>query len=128
METDIRAVMNAQRDAWNRGDIEAYMQGYWKSPDVLFASRGTFAQGWQPLLDRYRQNYPDGGMGRLTFDDIVVRPIGDSHAWVTGQWALEMDEANPRGAFTLIFRRLPEGWRIIHDHSSGVPANGLEAE
>jgi len=117
----IRAVMDQQRAAWNHGDLEAFLEGYAKSPDLLFASRGTFARGWEPLLERYRAAYPDGEMGQLRFDDIDVRLLSADAAWVTGKWALAKDDSSPHGAFTLIFRKTDDGWRIIHDHSSSVP-------
>lgn len=117
----ILAVMDAQVEAWNRGDIEGFLEGYVKSPDLLFASRGTFSRGWEPLLERYRTAYPEGKMGRLSFGDIEVNPMGENAAWVVGHWALEMEDSSPHGAFTLIFVRNQEGWRILHDHSSGVP-------
>jgi ketosteroid isomerase-like protein len=121
IEAGIRAVMDAQTVAWNRGDIEGYMEGYWNSPDVLFASRGTFARGWQNLLDRYRSGYPDGHMGVLGFDHIEVHPITGDSAWVVGEWALDMEDTSPHGVFTLIFMKKADGWRIVHDHSSGAP-------
>ena len=120
-ESRILAVMNAQTDAWNRGDIEEFLAGYWNSPDLLFASRGTFSRGWQPLLERYKKVYPEGKMGQLEFDDIEIHRLGRDAAWVAGKWSLAMDDSSPHGAFTLIFKRIGNGWKIVHDHSSGVP-------
>jgi uncharacterized protein (TIGR02246 family) len=119
-ETDIRAVMDAQVDAWNRGDLESYLEGYIKSPDLIFASRGTFSRGWDPLLKRYKVAYPEGNMGTLRFDGVEVHVISDDTAWAIGSWRLEMEDSSPHGAFTLVFRKTDDGWRIIHDHSSGV--------
>ena len=119
-EVEILAVMDAQVEAWNRGDIEGFLEGYIKSPDLIFASRGTFSRGWDPLLERYKVAYPEGGMGQLHFDDVEIHPVGDESAWVVGTWWLEMEDSSPHGVFTLILRRTDEGWRIIHDHSSGV--------
>jgi uncharacterized protein (TIGR02246 family) len=119
-EADIRAVMNAQVEAWNRGDIESYLEGYIKSPGLIFASRGTFSRGWDPLLERYKVAYPEGNMGTLRFDGVEVHTISDDTAWVIGSWWLEMENSSPHGAFTLIFKKTENGWRIIHDHSSGV--------
>jgi beta-aspartyl-peptidase (threonine type) len=119
-EADIRAVMDAQIEAWNRGDIESYLDGYINSPALLFASRGTFSRGWDPLLERYKVAYPQGNMGRLRFDGVEVHMIGDDTAWVIGSWWLDLDDSSPHGAFTLIFKKTDDGWRIIHDHSSGV--------
>jgi ketosteroid isomerase-like protein len=119
-EEEIRAVMDTQVEAWNNGHIERFLEGYVKSPELIFASRGTFSRGWDPLLQRYKVAYPDGDMGKLRFDGIEIHLIGDNTAWVVGSWWLEMDDSSPHGAFTLIFRKTEEGWRIIHDHSSGV--------
>lgn len=120
MENEILAVMNAQIGAWNRGDIEGFLDGYERSPDLLFASRGTFARGWDSLLERYQKAYPEGKMGTLEFSDIEVHPIAGDAAWVVGKWRLDMGNKKPHGAFTLIFERTTGGWKIIHDHSSGV--------
>jgi beta-aspartyl-peptidase (threonine type) len=119
-EEAIRAVMNAQVRAWNAGDIEAFVEGYKKSPDLLFASRGTFSRGWEPLLKRYKEHYPEGNMGTLQFDGIEIKMLGSDTAWVVGFWRLEMKDGSPHGAFTLIFERTKEGWRIIHDHTSSA--------
>jgi len=116
----IRAVMQAQADAWNANDIEGFMEGYWRSPEMIFGGSGAFTRGWQPTLDRYKVRYPSGGMGTLTFSELEIHPIEAGHAWVIGKWALEMADASPSGAFSLIFAKKPEGWKIIHDHSSSV--------
>jgi ketosteroid isomerase-like protein len=121
----IQAVMNAQVEAWNRGDIEGFLDGYLDSPDLLFASRGTFSRGWRPLLERYKRAYPEGKMGTLRFTDVEVHPIGSDAAWVSGAWWLNDGAAAPHGVFTLIFRRTHAGWKIVHDHSSGVPDSTL---
>ena len=120
-EGEILAVMNAQVAAWNRGDIEGFMAGYWNSPDLLFASRGSFSRGWQPVLERYKQGYPEGEMGTLRFDNIEVHTVANGVVWVVGAWSLEKDDSSPHGVFTLFFEKKDEGWRIVHDHSSGVP-------
>ena len=117
---EIRRVMDAQVEAWNRGDIESFLEGYIKSPELIFASRGTFLRGWDPLLERYKVAYPEGNMGTLRFDGVEIRLISDQSAWVVGSWWLDLEDSAPHGAFTLIFRKTDEGWRIVHDHSSGV--------
>jgi beta-aspartyl-peptidase (threonine type) len=119
-EAAIRAVMDTQVRAWNNGDIEGFVEGYKKSPDLLFASGGKFSRGWTPLLERYKARYPEGNMGTLRFDGIEVSMLGSDAAWVVGFWRLEMKDASPHGAFTLIFERTDKGWRIIHDHTSSA--------
>jgi uncharacterized protein (TIGR02246 family) len=119
-EAAIRKVLADQVTAWNRGDLERFMEGYWKSPDLTFSSGGDQARGWQATLDRYRQRYQGEGreMGRLTFSDITVTLLGPDSAFVRGRWQLERRKDRPGGIYTLVFRRFPEGWRVVHDHTS----------
>jgi ketosteroid isomerase-like protein len=117
----IRAVLDAQVAAWNRGDLEAYMAGYWHSPDLEFYSGATITRGWQPTLDRYRSRYQAAGkeMGHLTFDGVAIDVLSPTTATARGAWRLQMKQGDPpHGLFTLILRKFPEGWRIVHDHSS----------
>src|SRR5262249_35287519 len=119
-EDAIRAVLDAQVAAWNKGDLEAFMEGYWASPDLTFFAAGNRTQGWQATLERYRKRYQAEGqeMGRLTFSDLEVELLGPDAAFVRGRLQLERSKDRPSGRFPLVFRRLPEGWRIIHDHTS----------
>ena len=116
----VRQVLNAQVEAWNHGDLDAFMAGYWSAPDLTFYSGPDRTSGWQATLDRYRKRYQAEGkeMGQLTFSDVDVKMLGPDYALVRGRWQLELSTDKPGGLFTLIFRRLPEGWRIIHDHTS----------
>ncbi len=115
----IRAVMDAQAAAWNRGDIDGFMDGYWKSNETLFLSGDSVTRGWQTVLDRYKRNYDSREkMGSLAFTELEVRPVSEEMAIVIGRWQLTREKDTPQGRFTLIFRRLPEGWRITHDHTS----------
>jgi beta-aspartyl-peptidase (threonine type) len=119
-EEAIRAVLGSQVEAWNKGDLETFMKGYWSSPDLTFFSAGNRTQGWQATLDRYRKRYQSEGqeMGKLTFSALQVEVLGPDAAFVRGRWQLERTKDRPGGLFTLIFKRLPEGWRIVHDHTS----------
>ncbi len=118
-EAAIRAVIEAQRDAWNRGDVEGYMDGYERSPDTTFLSGDNLTRGWQTVLDRYKKNYDTREkMGTLSFSDLEVRMLGEESALVTGRWMLKRANDEPHGRFSLIFRRTKVGWRIIHDHTS----------
>jgi ketosteroid isomerase-like protein len=115
----IRKVMDEQAAAWNRGDIDGFMQGYWNSPDLKFVSGDNVTKGWQPTLDRYKKSYNTRAkMGTLTFSDLDITILSSKSAVVLGNWALQRDGDNPKGKFTLIFRKLKEGWRIVHDHTS----------
>lgn len=118
---EVRAVLDAQVAAWNRGDVEAFMQGYWKSEKTEFVGSNGVIRGWQGVLDRYRRTYPDkSAMGRLTFSGLEITILSPEAALVLGQWQLEREHDRPGGVFTLVFRRFPDGWRIIHDHTSVV--------
>ena len=119
---EIPEVLNQQAEAWNRGDLEGYMRGYWNSPELTFFSGATVTRGWQPTLERYRKRYQGEGkeMGKLEFSDITIQPLARRVALVRGRWRLTLSSGKqPNGLFTLMMRRFPEGWRITHDHSSG---------
>jgi beta-aspartyl-peptidase (threonine type) len=116
---EIRAVIQEQQEAWNRGDIDAFVQAYWNSDEVTFAGSGGVTRGWQPVLNRYRERYHDRqAMGQLDFTNLEVHPLGKDAAFVLGRWHLKRANDEPGGLFTLVFRRLPQGWRIVHDHTS----------
>lgn len=120
-ETEILQVLADAEAGWNDGDLEAYMQGYWKSPELRFASGGDVTKGWQATLGRYRARYADRAiMGTLVFSDLDVEMLADDAAVVFGRWELRRDADTPSGLFTLLFRRLDVGWRIVHDHTSSA--------
>lgn len=120
--TRLRTLLSDQADAWNRGDIEGFMKAYWNSSDVTFSSSSGTLRGWQALLDRYRRQYPDrAAMGHLDFDDLKITPLASDAAFILGHWRLLRKGDHPGGVFTLVARRFPEGWRIIHDHTSATP-------
>jgi len=117
----IQAVLDAQCDAWNRGDIEAFMGGYEHSEKTVFVGGDTVTRGWQTLLDRYKRNYDSREkMGTLTFSDLEITPMGSDGALVLMRWHLKRAKDEPHGRSTLIMRRSKQGWRIIHDHSSAA--------
>jgi beta-aspartyl-peptidase (threonine type) len=117
---EIRAVLDRQMLAWNRGDIEGFMQGYWRSPDLTFFSDNTTVSGWDETLGRYRTRYTTGGnqMGKLEFLDLKIELLGPSAAFVRGRFHLTESGNESTGLFTLTFRKLPGGWKIVHDHTS----------
>ena len=118
--SEIRAILDRQVAAWNRRDLEGFMEGYWNSPSLSFYSGGTKTFSWQTTLDRYRSRYQSEGkeMGSLEFSELQIEMLGPDSAFVRGRWKLQMKESTPGGLFTLIFKKLPQGWRIIHDHTS----------
>ena len=116
---DIRSVMTEQAVDWNKGNIDAFMKGYWNSDKLVFASSDGVTRGWQPTLDRYKKSYDSRAkMGTLTFSDLEITVLSKDAALVLGSWALAREKDNPHGKFTLIFRKFKEGWRIVHDHTS----------
>jgi uncharacterized protein (TIGR02246 family) len=118
-EAAIRKVMDDQAAAWNRGDLDGFMQGYWKSEKLTFVSGTNVTRGWQPTLDRYKKSYDSRAkMGTLTFSSLEVTMLGKDAAIVLGDWSLAREKDNPHGKFTLTFRKFKEGWRIIVDHTS----------
>jgi beta-aspartyl-peptidase (threonine type) len=117
---EIRAVLDKQVQQWNKGSIEGFMAGYWNSPSLSFYSGGIKTGGWQSTIARYRKRYQSEGheMGMLDFSEIEIQLLGADAAFVRGKWHLKMKDGEPGGLFTLIFRKFPAGWRIIHDHTS----------
>lgn len=122
----IVGVLTAQQDAWNRGDVDAFLVGYWHSPELTFSGSSGVARGWDGVLARYKRNYPDkAAMGHLDFSELEFRLLGPDAALVLGKWHLKRQEdyvtAETGGVFSLVWQRFPEGWKIIHDHTSAVP-------
>jgi ketosteroid isomerase-like protein len=120
---EIAKVLRTQQDAWNRHDLDTFMAGYWNSPDLTFFSGAKENHGWQATMDRYRATYTSPGheMGRLDFSDLRIEMLGSGAAFARGAWKLTMpDGKTPHGLFTLVFRKFPNGWKIVHDHTSAA--------
>lgn len=127
-QEQIQAVLDMQQEAWNRGDVQAFLQGYWHSPDLTFSGSGGITRGWDGLLERYHKAYPDrAAMGQLTFSGLEFRELGPKAFLVLGSWHLARTSGDIGGVFTLVFQRFPDGWRIIHDHTSAVPPAKTES-
>lgn len=117
----ITDVLETQNAAWNRGDIDAFMEGYWKSEALRFGSGGTVTKGWQGTIDRYKTGYADrAAMGRLDFTDLDIQVFSDNAAIVHGRWALERASDRPSGLFTLVFRDFGDGWVIVSDTTTSA--------
>ena len=119
----VEHVLHTQQDAWNHHDLDAFMSGYWNSADLTFFSGAKQTSGWQATLDRYKATYASPGheMGVLEFSALRIEMLGADSAFVRGAWHLTMpDGKTPHGLFTLIFRKFPEGWKIIHDHTAAA--------
>ncbi len=120
-QASIREVLNAQAAAWNRGDIEGYMDGYDRSPNTEFVGGDTITRGWQTVLDRYKQRYNTREkMGVLTFSELEFMILSKDAVLVLGRWRLKRTSDEPHGTFSLLFRKRKAGWRIVHDHTSSA--------
>ena len=116
----VRAVLDSQAAAWNRGDVEGYMEGYAKEETTTFVSGDTITRGWRTVLERYKARYDTRAkMGTLAFTELEIKPLSEFYFMATGRWQLTLaGGSTPHGRFTLIFRRTNAGWRIVHDHTS----------
>lgn len=120
-EAQVRAVLEQQVREWNEGNLAGFMETYAKSERIRFASGGDISLGWQTVFDRYRKKYGDrAAMGTLTFSDLEISMLAPDAALSFGRWQLKRDKDQPSGLFTLLLRKRPEGWRIVHDHTSAA--------
>ncbi|MEL6191250.1 MAG: nuclear transport factor 2 family protein [Bacteroidota bacterium] len=117
--TDIMAVFDMQEKAWNEGDIPAFMEGYWKSEQLVFTGSNGPVYGWQNTFERYKKSYPDRTiMGTLSFDIVNMRAVTDEVALVIGKFYLKRDIEDASGYFTLVWQKFNGKWLIISDHTS----------
>jgi ketosteroid isomerase-like protein len=115
----IETAITAQQTAWNRGDVDTFVEAYWHSPDLTFAGTSGITRGYDGVLARYKKNYADrDAMGQLQFSGLEFRFLGPDAALVLGHWHLTRAKGDVGGVFSLVWQRLPEGWRIVHDHTS----------
>ncbi len=117
-DEEILRVLELQRDAWNRADIEGFMSTYLDSDGLTFQSGNSRTHGWSNVLARYKRNYSPETMGRLDFSDLAVQVLSDDAAYVLGRFHLDIGGEKREGLFTLILKRTDDGWRIVHDHTS----------
>ena len=118
----IQKLMDTQQAAWNRGDVDTFMTVYWRSPDVTFSGSSGMVRGWDAVLARYKKSYADReAMGQLQFSSLEYHFVGPDAALLLGHWHLTRTKGDVGGVFSLVWQRFPEGWRIIHDHTSAVP-------
>ncbi len=123
-EASVRDILAAQQDAWNEGNVEAFLLGYWRSESLTFSGSQGITRGFAGVQERYRTSYPDRqAMGKLDFSGLEVRTLGADAALVLGHWHLAREKGDIGGVFSLVFQRFPDGWRIIHDHTSVVARN-----
>lgn len=118
-EISIRKILTDQNNAWNNGNIEAFMNGYWKNDSLKFIGKSGITYGWDKTLNNYKKSYPDSvSMGKLTFDISEVTPLSEQYYFVIGKWFLKRSISDVGGHFTLIFRKIDAKWVIVADHSS----------
>jgi beta-aspartyl-peptidase (threonine type) len=121
VKLSVEQVLRNQQAAWNRHDLQGFMAGYWNSPELTFFSGAQRMTGWQAAMDRYVRNYQSEGkeMGKLEFSNLQIEALSADSVFVRGAWHLTMsDGKTPHGLFTLVFRKFPEGWKIVHDHTA----------
>jgi ketosteroid isomerase-like protein len=120
-QTAIHAVLEAQQAAWNRGDIDGFMDGYDRAETTTFVSGDELTRGWQTVLDRYKQHYKSRDeMGTLAFSELTIEPITAESAVADGRWQLKRANDSPHGRFTLLFRHVNNNWRIVHDTTTSA--------
>jgi uncharacterized protein (TIGR02246 family) len=118
-ESEIRKLLSVQIESWNRGDIEGFMQTYWKSDSLMFIGKSGVRRGWQETLNNYKKNYPDTtAMGKLSFDLIEVKQLSPDYAYVVGKWMLKRSIGDLSGHYDLLMRKIKGKWYIVSDHSS----------
>lgn len=118
-EKEVRKILARQNEAWNRGDVDAFMVGYWENDSLMFIGSSGITYGYQNTLANYKKRYPDkAAMGELTFTLIQVKQISSEYIHVTGKWHLKRSVGDVGGHFTLVFRMIANKWLIISDHSS----------
>jgi beta-aspartyl-peptidase (threonine type) len=117
--TAIRKILVAQQTAWNQGNLEAFVVGYWQSPELTFSGSEGVQRGYDGVLARYKKSYPDkAAMGQLDFSDLEFHFLGKDAALVLGRWHLKREKDELGGTFSLVWQRFPDGWKIVHDHTS----------
>lgn len=118
-EAEVRKILSTQNAAWNRGNVDAFMVGYWENDSLMFVGSSGITYGYKNTLANYKKRYPDtAAMGKLTFNLIQVKRLSPEYYYVTGKWHLQRSIGDVGGHFTLVFRKINGNWVIISDHSS----------
>jgi len=118
-EISIRQLLDQQTAAWNRGDIDRFMDGYWENDSLMFIGKSGVTYGWTNTLNNYKRGYPDtAAMGKLRFELLTVKRLSDEYYFVVGKWFLQRSIGNIGGHYNLLFRKINGKWAIIADHSS----------
>ena len=118
-EKEIRSILATQTAAWNRGDIDQFMNGYWENDSLMFIGKSGVTYGWTNTLNNYKKGYPDtAAMGQLIFNLTQVKKLSKKYYHVTGKWFLKRSIGDVGGHYTLLFQKINDRWVIISDHSS----------
>lgn len=118
-EISIRTILQTQQNAWNSGNLETFMQGYWQNDSLMFIGKSGITYGYQKTLDNYKRGYPDtAAMGKLKFTLLQMKPLSHEYYFVVGKWHLQRNAGNLEGHFTLLFKKINGNWCIVADHSS----------
>ncbi len=118
-ELEVRKILDTQTTAWNNGDLEGFMKGYWKNDSLMFIGKSGINWGWDKTLESYKKGYPDtAAMGKLSFDIIIVKRLSFQYFYVVGKWMLKRTAGDLSGHFNLLFKKIKGQWFIIADHSS----------
>lgn len=118
-EAVIRKLLSDQTVAWNNGDVENFMKGYWRNDSLMFIGQSGVTYGWTNTLNNYKRNYPDASaMGKLSFDILVVKKLSKEYYQVVGKWHLKRTIGDLSGHYTLLLKKIDREWVIIADHSS----------
>ena len=118
-ERQIRQILQQQTEAWNEGDLDRFMKGYWKNDSLMFIGKSGVTYGWQETLDNYRRGYPDrSAMGILSFQILKVERLATDRFFVVGRWHLKREVGDLSGHYTLIWKKINGTWVIVADHSS----------
>jgi len=118
-KTAIKEAMDKQAQNWSSGDIEGFMNGYWKSDSLRFLGRRGLTKGWQTTFDNYKKSYPDkSAMGKLKFNHISFEPLNNKQMFVVGKWALERDKDTLSGYYSLLWEKIDGQWKVIFDHTN----------
>ena len=116
---EINRLMEEQEEAWSAGDLEDFMEHYWKSDSLVFIGKSGVNYGWQTTLENYRDSYPDkAAMGELTFENLSIEKLSDKHTFVIGKWHLKRSEGDLSGHYSLLWKKIDGEWKIVSDHSS----------
>jgi len=116
---EIIGLLNSQTIAWNKGNIDSFMSGYWQSDSLMFIGKYGITYGYEKTRDNYKRNYHDTAqMGQLTFNVLEVKKLSAEYYFVVGKWFLKRSVGDVGGIYTLVFRKIKGRWMIIADHSS----------